>query len=155
MVDALCRCHDWLKPDGRLIDLRPADPTPEVMVGWRGHSHSVGTLTVETARHQRHAAADRALAWVLEHELFVLEEAREFVFHRFADTADELRDHVASKWRETRLDEITHRRADEALSVRPGGRLWLREDVAIRRLRPTRSDQPPTRNHARSSPVLE
>jgi hypothetical protein len=136
MVDALCRSRDWLKADGCLIDLRPADPTPEVMVGSKDQSRSVGTLTVETARQQRHVAADRALARVLDRELFVLEEKREFIFHRFADTADELRDYVASKWKETRLDEITHRRAAEALSVVPGGRLWLREEVAIRRLRP-------------------
>ena len=136
MVDALCRSRDWLKADGCLIDLRPADPTPEVMVGSRDQSRAVGTLTVETARHQRHAAADRALARVLDRELFILEEAREFIFHRFADTADELQDYVASKWKETRLDEITHRRAAEALGVVRGGRLWLREEVAIRRLRP-------------------
>ena len=136
MVDALCRSRDWLKADGCLIDLRPADPTPEVVVGLRNESRAVGTLTVETARHQRHAAADRALAQVLDRQLFILEEAREFIFHRFADTADELRDYVATKWKETRLDPITHRRAAEALSVRSGGRLWLREKVAIRRLRP-------------------
>jgi len=136
MVDALCRSRDWLKADGCLIDLRPAHPTPEVMFGSRDQSRAVGTLTVETVRHQRHAAADRALARVLERELFILEEARQFIFHRFADTADELRDYVASKWKETRLDEITHRHATEALSVVPGGRLWLREEVAIRRLRP-------------------
>jgi hypothetical protein len=136
MVDALCRSRDWLKADGCLIDLRPADPTPEVMVGSKDQSRPVGTLTVEPARHQRHAAADRALARVLDRPFFILEEARAFIFHRFADTADELRDYVASKWKETRLDEITHRRAAKALSVRPGARLWLREEVAIRRLRP-------------------
>ena len=136
MVDALCRSRDWLKADGCLIDLRPADPTPEVVVGSTDESRPVGTLTVEPARQQRHAAADRALARVLDRQLFILEEAREFIFHRYADTADELRDYVASKWKETRLDEITHRRAAEALSVRPGARLWLREEVAIRRLRP-------------------
>jgi hypothetical protein len=136
MVDALCRSRHWLKADGCLIDLRPADPTPDVMVGSRDQSRPVGTLNVETARRQRHAAADRALARVLDRHLFILEEAREFIFRRFAETADELRDYVASKWKETRLDEITHRRAAEALSVVPGGRLWLREEVAIRRLRP-------------------
>ena len=136
MVHALCRSRDWLKADGCLIDLRPGDPTPEVMVGSKDESRAIGTLTVEPARQQRHAAADRALAWVLDRQLFKLEEAREFIFHRYADTADELRDYVASKWKETRLDEITHRCAAEALSVRQGARLWLREEVAIRRLRP-------------------
>jgi hypothetical protein len=138
MVDALCRTRLWLKSDGRLIDLRPADTIPEVVVGLDPQSHVVGVLTVDTARHQRHAAADRALATVLDRQLFVLEEAREFIFHRYADSADELRDYIAAKWKETRLDDATRLRTATALSARPGARLWLRERVAIRRLRPSR-----------------
>ena len=136
MVDALHRARVWLKSDGYLIDLRPADPIAEVVVGSAEQSHVVGPLNVEAERHQRHTAADRALATVLERHLFVLEDAREFIFHRYADTAHELRDHIASKWKETRMDETTCRKAAEALSGQPGARLWLRERVTIRRLRP-------------------
>ena len=136
MVDALCRARVWLKSDGYLIDLRPAGPIPDVVVGSSVQSHIVGLLTVQAARQQRHAAADRALATVLDRHVFVLEESREFIFHRYADTADQLRDYVASKWKETRLDETTRVRTAAALSARPDARLWLRERVAIRRLRP-------------------
>ena len=136
MVDALSRTRLWLKPDGYLVDLRPADTTPEVVVGSVEDCRVVGVLTVEAERLQRHAAADRALATVLERRLFVLEEAREFIFHRYADSADELRDYIAAKWKETRLDDTTRLRTVAALSERPGAQLWLRERVAIRRLRP-------------------
>jgi hypothetical protein len=136
MVDALCRARGWLKPNGYLIDLRPADTIPWVIVGSDEHSSVIGPLTVDAARQQRHAAADRALATVLDRHLFVLEDAREFVFHRYADSADELRDYIAAKWKETRLDETTRAGTVAALSTRPGARLWLREQVAIRRLRP-------------------
>ena len=136
MVDALCRTHLWLKPDGYLIDLRPADTIPEVVVGSAGHSEVVGVLTVDPERLQRHAAAGRALATVLDRRLFVLEKACEFAFHRYADSADQLRDYIASKWKETRLDETTRVRTAAALSAWPGARLWLRERVAIRRLAP-------------------
>jgi hypothetical protein len=136
MVDALCRARGWLKPNGYLIDLRPADTIPWVIVGSDEHSSVIGPLTVDAARQQRHAAADRALATVLDRHLFVLEDAREFVFHRYADSADELRDYIAAKWKETRLDETTRAGTVAALSARPGARLWLREQVAIRRLRP-------------------
>ena len=136
MVDALCRMHSWLKSSGHLIDLRPADTIPDVVVGSDEDPHVVGVLTVDAARQERHSAADRALATVLDRHMFVLEDAREFVFHRYADSADELRDYIAAKWKETRLDETTSARTTAALSARPGARLWLRERVAIRRLRP-------------------
>jgi hypothetical protein len=136
MVDALSRMRVWLKPKGYLIDLRPADTIPDVIVGSDEHSSAIGPLTVAPSRQQRHAAADRALATVLDRHMFVLEDAREFVFHRYADSADELRDYVAAKWKETRLDETTTAHTTAALRARPDARLWLRERVAIRRLRP-------------------
>jgi hypothetical protein len=80
---------------------------------------SVGPLNVEAERHQRHAAADRVLVTVLERHLFVLEEAREFMFHRYADTAHELRDYIASKWKETRMDETTVARQRKRSAVSP------------------------------------
>jgi hypothetical protein len=137
MVDALCRARAWLKPNGCLIDLRPAGTVPYVFVGSDEHPLVTGPLTVEPARQERHAAADRALATVVARHVFVLEEAGEFMFHRYADSADELREYIAAKWQDTRLGETTHAQSAAALSQRPGARLWLREHVAIRRLRPT------------------
>ena len=136
MVDALCRTRLWLKPDGVLIDLRPADTIPEVIVGSGARADVVGMLTVDDERHERHSAANRALAAVLDRHLFVLEEAREFTFLRYADSAEELREYIAEKWKQTRLGDAARLRAAAALSERPGARLWLRERVAIRRLRP-------------------
>ena len=136
MVDALCRTRLWLKPDGCLIDLRPADTIPEVIVGSGERRDVVGVLTVEDERHQRHAAAHRALADVLDRHVFVLDEAREFTFLRYADSVEELREYIAEKWKQTRLGDATCLRAAAALSGRPRARLWLRERVAIRRLRP-------------------
>jgi len=136
MVDALCRTHSWLKSNGHLIDLRSTDTIPDVVVGSDEDPHVVGVLTVDAARQERHSAADRALATVLHRHMFVLEDACDFLFHRYADSADELRDYIAAKWKETRLDETTTARTTATLSARPGARLWLRERVAIRRLRP-------------------
>jgi hypothetical protein len=138
MVDALCRARLWLKPDGFLIDLRPAETIPEVLIGSDDHADVVGVLSVEAERHQRHASADRALAEVLDRQLFVLEEAREFMFFSYADSAAELRDYVATTWKQSTLDDDTCARTAAALFARPGARLWLRERVAIRRLKPVR-----------------
>jgi hypothetical protein len=136
MVDALCRTRGWLKPDGRLIDLRPAHTIPEVVIGSDEHATVIGVLTVEAERHERHAAANNALDHMLDRHLFVLEELREFAFLRYADTAEELRDYIAERWKQTRLDDATCLRTAAALSDQAGARLWLRERVAIRRLRP-------------------
>jgi hypothetical protein len=136
MVDALCRARLWLKPDGYLVDLRPAETIPEVVVGSDEHEDVIGVLTVDRERHERHAAADRALADVLDRSLFVLEEAREFTFLRYADSAEELRDYIGRTWKQSRLDDDTRLRAAAAMVARPRARVWLRERVAIRRLRP-------------------
>jgi hypothetical protein len=138
MVDALRRTRGWLKPGGRLIDVRPAHTIPEVVIGTGDQATVVGVLTVEAERHERHAAANNALDDVLDRRLFVLEESREFAFLRYADSAEELRDHIAQRWRQTRLDAATCLRTAAALRDRPGARLWLRERVAMRRLKPVR-----------------
>jgi len=138
MVDALCRTRRWLKPDGCLIDLRPEHTIPEVFVGSEDHATIIGVLTVEAERHQRHAAANSALDDVLDRRLFVLEASREFAFLRYADSAEELRDYVAGRWKQTRMDDATCRRAANALGDRGGARVWIRERVAIRRLKPVR-----------------
>lgn len=139
MVDALCRTLKWLTPSGCVIDLRPAETLPRIGVGPSGgEGVHVGGLVVEPERHERHAAADRAVAAVLARKQFVIDDAREFVFDRYADSAEELRDYIARSWRQTRMDDATVRRAAETLAARPGMRLWLRERAGIRRLRPVR-----------------
>jgi hypothetical protein len=136
MVDALRRTRSWLNPDGRLLDVRPAHTIPEVIIGTGAQATVIGVLTVEAERHERHAAANNALNHVLDRRLFVLEESREFAFLRYADSAEELRDHIAQRWRQTRMDDATCLRTAAALRDWPGARLWLRERAAMRRLKP-------------------
>src|SRR5438445_6485652 len=115
MVDALSRAHRWLRPDGRLIDLRPAtELVGRVSVGDADAGWSeAGLLTIEHARRQRYAAADLALQIALDRGWFALEFETMFEFARYADSADELRDYIAAKWRETRMGPETHARAAE------------------------------------------
>jgi hypothetical protein len=136
MVDALCGARCWLKSDGYLIDLRPAEVVPRLEIGYPGGDTAfVGVLVVQEERRLRHAAADRALKVVLERRLFHLEQARDFWFLRYADSPRELQEYVATRWNDTRLDDATRDRAGEMLSRRPDARLKLRERVAIRSLR--------------------
>ncbi len=136
MVDALRGARRWLKPDGCLIDLRPADVVPTLEIGCPGGDPTLaGVLVLQQERRLRHAAADRALEAVLERKLFQLEQARDFWFFRYADSPRELQEYVATRWQDARLDDATRDRAAEMLSRTPGARLWLRERVAIRSLR--------------------
>jgi hypothetical protein len=138
MVDALCRARCWLKTNGWLVDVRPAQMVPTLEIGSPGRNPAIaGALVVQEERRQRHAAADRALGAVLERKLFHLERSREFWFLRYADSARELQEHIAIRWQHTRLDDETRERADAMLRGEPNARLWLRERVGIRSLRPT------------------
>ena len=136
MVHALGRMRGWLKPDGCLVDVRPAELVPAVEIGAPGREPRIaGLLVVQEARRVRHAAADRALADVLARKLFRLEQAREFTFLRYADSARELQEHIATRWQDTRMDDATRVRADGMLAGDRNARLWLRERVGMRSLR--------------------
>ena len=138
MVDALCRARGWLQPTGYLIDLRPAELVPTVEIGNPRTNYALaGGLIVDDERRRRHAAADVALATVLKRKLFHLEAESQFSFLRYADSARELQEYIATRWQHTRLDDETRDRADAMLWNQPVARLWLRERVGIRSLRIT------------------
>jgi len=138
MVDALNRARRWVKPpSGRIIDLRPAHVVAEVELGLPdGSIAAVGGLVVGDERRQRHRAADLAVSAVVQRGTLTVSAEREFPFYRYANSADELREYIATKWQHTHLDAATEARAHEMMRANPGARLWLRERVAIRNLLP-------------------
>ena len=141
MVDALNRARRWLKaPLGRIIDLRPAPVVPDVELQLTdGTIARVGGLVVDDERRQRHLAADLAVLTACRRRLVTVTGEEEFSFYRYPDSADDLRDYIAVKWQHTHLDAATHARAGEMMRANPGARLWLREQVGIRILRPETS----------------
>jgi hypothetical protein len=141
MVHALRRVRRWLaSPHGCIIDLRPADVHGTVAIGLPdGSIVGVGELVVDDERRARHRAAHEAVREVVERRLFSLHDEEQFFFFYYPDSADELRDYVAAKWRNTHMAPATHRLAKEAVNRHPGGRLWLREQVGIRVLQPVKA----------------
>ena len=139
MVDALYRASRWARPPlGCVIDLRPAAGIPQVELGLaNGAVVRVGSLVVDEERFVRHRNADAALRTALARGFLSLDNETEFSFSRYPESPDDLRDYIASKWRHTRLDDRTHARAAALLRQYPEGKLWLREQVVIRLLRPT------------------
>ena len=136
MVDALCRAARWVKsPPGCVIDLRPAAVVAEVEVGCvDGTVLCAGGLVVLAERRARHAAADAALRTALSRGVLTVVDEEEFSFYRYPESIDELRDYIATKWQDTLLDAATYARAVQLQRANAGSRLWLREQVIIRRL---------------------
>jgi hypothetical protein len=122
-------------PPGCVIDLRPANVVADVEVGCvDGTVLAAGGLVVREERRARHAAADAALRTTLDRGFLTIVEEEEFSFYRYPDSIDELRDYIATKWQDTELDASTSARADRLQRANAGSRLWLREQVVIRRL---------------------
>ncbi len=90
MVHALEEIHRLLRPDGRLVDIRPyAEPSSvEVISGDQ-------TLFAEPKREHDHEgvlASDRAMEEILERKTFSVERAREFKFFSYGSSAAEIRE---------------------------------------------------------------
>ena len=139
MVDALNRVRRWLRPQGRLVDIRPTPEPAHLEVRIATQIVSVGDLEDHGAGsgpRTRHAQADAALASAMASGWFVLEERREFSFLRHADTVVAMRDHVEATWKDAGLDEATLERAAALLRAHSEADLSLREQVAMSRLRP-------------------
>jgi hypothetical protein len=137
MVDALRRAARWVTAEGCVIDIRPTDLATAVEVGSPDRPDAtIGDLAVDDERHRRHAAADRALAHVVELGILRLDATRAFAFRRYAASAAELADYVTDKWPHTKFDAATRDRAAAALRARPGGTIWVRQQIEMRKLRP-------------------
>ena len=134
MVDALLGARRLLRPNGCLVDVHPTVESAHVEVGL---DTCTGDLHAEDAR-RRHAAADAALAAIVARGVFTMEGAREFSFHRYADSVEELWEYVAVKWTDARFDDATLNRTREALRSHPAASLRLHEQARIATLRPVR-----------------
>jgi hypothetical protein len=129
MVDALRKVKQWIAPSGRLIDLHPSADVARVLVGeeFAGLVNPGGA----TARHQ---GATDALASVAREGLFTIEDAVDFEFSTYADSLDELNQHVLENWRETRIPASTMARARSLVTLHSAP-VSLRERVLASRLR--------------------
>jgi hypothetical protein len=145
MVDALDRAHGWLRPEGFLVDIRPtAEPAyleVELAAGVVTAGR-VGDVNQDVGPNARHARADTALATAIERGWFVHELRLEFAFHRYAETVEELRDHVHGDWMGARIAAQALQRAAALARSEPGARLRVREQIAVARLRPVRAGSP-------------
>ena len=131
MVHALHRARALLAADGCAIDLRPTSETARVEYG----GTLLGPLDADAAD-RRHLAAEEALAEVLAAGVFRLDGEREFWFRTYGDSIEELRDHVHTTWRDSRVSDALVSHAHVAHRADPGFALCVAEQLRIARLLP-------------------
>jgi len=88
MVHALHEVHRVLKPDGILVDLRPAAVHRRVGVVCKGSYRQLGSMR---EKFDDDLAANRAVAQILLEGLFITEWRRRFDCQRLMATMDEFR----------------------------------------------------------------
>ena len=131
MVDALKRVGNWLTPQGVALDLHPTAAVATVIVG----DAVAGPIDPgdATARHQ---AATDAIAAAAAEGVFAIDDALEFEFSTYADSLEELNEHILEDWREARIGDETLARARALLDEKRGVPVRVRERVAATLLRP-------------------
>src|SRR6187431_2002135 len=110
MVDALRRAQGWLRRTGVVVDLHPTSAIAVVMVG----DTIAGPLQTGSAS-TRHQAATDAIASVVRERLFTQDDELEFEHSTYAETLEELQEHILEDRRESRIGDDTMVRAQTLL----------------------------------------
>ena len=131
MVDALRRVRGGLRRTGFLVDLHPTSAVAVVIVG----DTIAGPLQTGSAP-SRHQAATDAITEVLHERLYTKDDEMEFEHSTYAETLDELQEHIVEDWCEGRIGDETMARARALLRDAPGVRPRVRERVSASRLLP-------------------
>jgi hypothetical protein len=131
MVHALRQLHSLLKPDGILLDLRPAAKHRQVGLGERKRWTVVARMREDLTDDR---AANTALKRAAALGLFQPESNREFELDRVMDTLDDFREWM-SDFPSGKLapeDDRLYRRVERALAkVRPGTRIVARGPLSL------------------------
>ena len=138
MVDALRRAHQLVTRGGCVLDLHPTSVPALVLVGDR----LAGEVDTGGAK-LRHQSATDAVAAAVRERLFTVDDTTEFDFSVYADTLDELQQHIHDDWREGHIGEATYTAAVVLLGGMPGVRPRVCERVVINRLRPIQARRVP------------
>jgi hypothetical protein len=137
MVHALHQCHRVLRPEGALIDLRPAAVHRLVGIEKAGRFRRIDIMR---ERFSDERAADRAIARVVRQGLFEVQERRRFPCDRRMGTLRELEDWLEEpvhlrKW--PRHEWLVKRLAARLQEGRAGTRIVVRGPMDLCVLRKT------------------
>lgn len=131
MVDALKRARELITTSGYVVDLHPTAAPALVLAG----ETIAGEVDTGNAK-VRHQNATDAIAAAVRLRLFEVTDTSEFDFSIYADTLDELQQHIHDDWREGNIGNVTFDRAQALLKAAPGTRPRVRERIVINLLKP-------------------
>src|SRR5690349_13843038 len=131
MVDALKRARQWVTDSGCVVDLHPTAAAALVLVG-----HQVGGEVHNGNARDRHQAATDAISAAIRDRLFTLESSTEFDYSVYADSLEELQQHIHDEWREGHIGEMTFAHSQALLRADPTQKPRVRERVSAWRLVP-------------------
>ena len=117
MVHALHEAHRVLKPDGILVDLRPAAVHRRVGVVCKGSYRELGSMR---EKFDDDLAANRAVAQILQEGLFKTEWHTQFDCRRVMDTLDEFRTWIDEFVQLGKLPDWLTEEVERALNVSRG-----------------------------------
>jgi hypothetical protein len=131
MVDALKRARQWLTDVGCVIDMHPTAAPALVLVG-----HLVGGEVDNGTAKDRHQAATDAISAAIRDRFFTLESSTEFDYCVYADSLEELQQHIHDEWREGHIGDMTFANSQTLLRADPTQKPRVRERVSASRLVP-------------------
>jgi hypothetical protein len=128
MVHALKEAHRVLRPEGLLVDVRPAPVHSRVSVVLSSRYQYVATTREEL---EDDYAADRAIAAVLRTGIFKLASASRFDCRQVFDSVQEIREWLTEPARhEWLLRKLERTRATH----RPGAKIVIRGPIMVQAL---------------------
>jgi hypothetical protein len=135
MVHALKQIHSLLQPGGLLIDIHPSGEPPPIHVRLAQQQICVGWVN-EESEFVSYFQTDTALAEAVKNGWFRQEQQTRFAFVTFADTLDELHDHLAQNWEDMIIDQQVMTQADDLLrSAEADKEVSVREWIKMTALR--------------------
>src|SRR5215471_330561 len=137
MVDALHRARELLLTGGYIADIHPTPELAHLELQIDNQVEHLGDRPDSadpTSPALRHRAADAAIATCVNAGVLSIAAETECSIHTYADSVDELRAWLDTKWKQPPFDKRTFERAAEALTLEPSGRLRVREQVRFTRL---------------------
>jgi hypothetical protein len=123
-----------LRPDGLLLDIRPAPERPWVQV-WRGESVTMVGQIDDSYRFGTLQVADAAVQTVVDAGRFARDRDVSFTFIYHLDSVDAWLDYMAEHWSSARISADVIARAREALPSGAKGEVRIPRTICATRLR--------------------
>ncbi len=128
MGHALKKCHQLLKPNGRLIDIQPIGDPPPVSIRIENERSIVGWV-IEESDYVTYDESQAALETAVSNNLFTLQEQENFAFITYFDDIEDLKKHLDTEWRGARIDEQVAMQIESALKVPTSDKEIVLEEI--------------------------